>query len=201
MLHLSRWWLLATNEGYLLMGVPFRVHGHSQPLRRRGRDFLRQLNQRLSVITMFRSTDLCSEHCGVHPDHLNIRLLELRQAPSVSCVPPISVDPVSYACCDNDMSTTETAPLLQKDDAPVPSPIPKWKQYYKLTRLHLWPAGAILFFWPCSEPHSPLGYCSCLTIAPVCSVGNHHECIPVRPPSASDRHPGCRIPHWKYCSP
>ena len=62
---------------------------------------------------------------------------------------------VSYLRYINEMSTTaETAPLLQKNDAPVPSPIPKWKQYYKLTRLHLWPAGAILFFWPCSRSRS-----------------------------------------------
>ncbi|OSX64505.1 hypothetical protein POSPLADRAFT_1065611 [Postia placenta MAD-698-R-SB12] len=29
------------------------------------------------------------------------------------------------------------------------SPTPAWRGYWKLTRLHLWPAGTILFFWPC----------------------------------------------------
>ncbi|KZT67322.1 UbiA prenyltransferase [Daedalea quercina L-15889] len=45
------------------------------------------------------------------------------------------------------MSTAETAPLISKGTAP--STVPKWKQYWKLTRLHLWPAGTILFWWPC----------------------------------------------------
>lgn len=53
------------------------------------------------------------------------------------------------------MSTaTEAAPLLPKDDGPAPAAVPQWKQYYKLTRLHLWPAGSILFFWPCSKSSS-----------------------------------------------
>ena len=89
---MGRRWLLATNEGYLLMGVPLRVHrGPSSTLAPSWAGLLATSesaiigNKYVSVDRPVRR----SEHCGVHSDHLNIRLLEWRRTPSISCAPPI----------------------------------------------------------------------------------------------------------------
>ncbi|CCM01329.1 uncharacterized protein FIBRA_03378 [Fibroporia radiculosa] len=39
-----------------------------------------------------------------------------------------------------------------------PNPSPTWKSYWRLTRIHLWPAGTILFFWPCMWALTMCGY-------------------------------------------
>ncbi|KAH7926932.1 4-hydroxybenzoate polyprenyl transferase [Leucogyrophana mollusca] len=44
-------------------------------------------------------------------------------------------------------SVTETQPLL-KNDGPSPTVPPKWQLYWQLARMHKFPTGSMVLFWP-----------------------------------------------------